>query len=437
MSTRSNDSATPASFAVPIDQEALDQSRDARPVWAAFLLCSLLFLPGALGFLFQGLSFATGTSLVSVAAIALLLSGQISTPARVMQNTMVAISVIVFAILCHLVAAYVVDGDPQFDLGRAFLSLLLMAVILLVVPIVADGIMDVGDRLGLVVKVTCGLFVLIALLSFLQIQPPIPVTGSKPTFPYTEPSFLGFSMPAVLIFTMARSAVPIRVAVLGVFLALGYLLSNFTIIAACALAAIVTLPLSWFAAGVGVILASLASLDLTYYTERLDFDWANSTNLSSLVYVQGWQMLQEALSRSFGLGVGFQQLGIVYTNVPASYRINMILGYDLNLQDGGFIFSKIVSEFGIVGLCIVASYLYVAAKSFIALRTLLLRPALSSSVSDGEVFAMACVTGYVIELMVRGTNYFTGTFVLMLAGALYIMRRKQIPMQSKTLEAMA
>lgn len=422
---------------MPIDQATPNQPKAARPVWAAFLLCSLLFLPGALGFLFQGLSFATGTTLVSAAAIVLMLSGQISTTAQAMQNTIGIIAIVTFAILCHLLTAYVVDGDPQFNFSRAFLSLLLMAIILFVIPVISDGVMGVDDRLGLVVKVTCALFALIALFSFLQIQPPIPIAGAKPTFPYTEPSFLGFSMPAVLIFTMARSTVPVRVAILGVFLALGYLLSNFTIIAACALAAIVTLPLSWFAAGVGVILTSLASLDLTYYTERLDFDWANSTNLSSLVYVQGWQMLQESLSRSFGLGVGFQQLGIVYTNVPASYRINSILGYDLNLQDGGFVFSKVVSEFGIVGLLAVGGYLYVAAKSFIALRALLLRRSSAAPVSDGEVFAMACVTGYAIELMVRGTNYFTGTFVLMLSGALYLFRQKKLLATTNALEVAA
>lgn len=400
--------------------------------WTALLLGSLLFVPGAFGYFFEDLSFATGTAVVSVAILILAAVGQIPTNAHRIQKHIVIIFSIALFILIHLLFAYAIDHDPSFNFGRALLSLALMSLILFTVPAVCDGILEPDNGLAWIVKSICALFAFFALLSLLQIQPPMAGVGSKPTFPFTEPSFLGFSMPAVLIFTMARSSAPVRVAILGIFLALGYLLSNFTIIAACALAAVVTLPFSWFAAGVGVILASLANLDLTYYTERLNFDWANSTNLSSLVYVQGWQMLQESISRTYAVGVGFQQLGIVYTNVPASYKINMILGYDLNLQDGGFILSKIGSELGVVGILIVSAYFYIAAKSLLTLRKILSR---AIKVSDGEIFAFSCMVGYVIELMVRGTNYFTGTFVLMLASGVYIMKHnytgsyfdKQIP----------
>jgi hypothetical protein len=405
------------------EQVGLVPREAAHPFWAAILLGSLLFIPGAFGFLFEGLSFATGTALVSIVAILLLAAGQIPSNARDIQSTLAIAAMASFVILVHLLIAYVIDHDPQFDFGRALLSLALIALIIFAIPATCDGIMALDDRLSPIVKTICALFALIALLSLLQIQPATSSLGAKPTFPYTEPSFLGFSMPAVLIFTMVRSPTPIRMAVLVVFLVLGYLLSNFTIIAVCALAAVVTLPLSWFAAGIAVILASLASLDLTYYTDRLNFDWASSTNLSSLVYVQGWQMLQESISRTYAWGLGFQQLGIVYTNVPASFRINMVLGYDLNLQDGGFILSKVISEFGIVGMALVGAYLYVAIKAFFRLRSVSKG---LSRYSSGEVFACSCVMGYFIELTIRGTNYFTGTFVLMLCGILYMTKRRRV-----------
>lgn len=405
------------------ERAALVPRQTVHPFWTAILLGSLLFIPGAFGFLFEGLSFATGTALVSVVVILLLAAGQIPSNAREIQNALAITVMASFIILAHLLIAYAIDHDPQFDSGRALLSLALMALILFSVPATCDGIMALDDRLSPIVKTICALFALIALLSLLQIQPATSSLGAKPTFPYTEPSFLGFSMPAVLIFTMVRSPVLIRVAILVVFLALGYLLSNFTIIAVCALAAAVTLPLSWFAAGIAVILASLASLDLTYYTDRLDFDWASSKNLSSLVYVQGWQMLQESISRTHAWGLGFQQLGIVYTNVPASFRINMLLGYDLNLQDGGFILSKLISEFGIVGMSLVGAYLYVATKAFLKLR---LASIGMSRYSCGEIFSLSCILGYFIELTIRGTNYFTGTFVLMLCGILYTTRRRRV-----------
>ena len=393
-----------------------------RSLWTAVLLAGLLFVPGGLGFFVDGLSFATGTALIAVVVILLVGTQQIPFNAREVQGAFAITVVAVFAILTHLLFAYAIDRDPGFDFGRALLSMALMALILFSVPAICEGVIGGDNKLRLIVKVMCGIFALIAVLSLLQIQPPSPSSGTKPTFPYTEPSFLGFSMPACLIFTLLRSSTPIRLVILGVFLALGYLLSNFTIIAACGLAAVVTLPLSWLGVGIGFGVIALAGLDLTYYTDRLNFDWANSSNLSSLVYVQGWQMLQESVFRTYGWGIGFQQLGVVYTNVPASIRINALLGFDLNLQDGGFVLSKVVSEMGFVGALLVGGYLYVAAKSLAGLK--FAREGVRA-MTDSELFARTCVIGYFIELVIRGTNYFTGTFVLMLSGALYLMTRRR------------
>ena len=412
---------------IPIEPASRSPHMTVQSLWTAVLLAGLLFVPGALGFFVQGLSFATGTALISVFAILLVGMRRIPLSAGDVQSALAITIAVVFVVVTHLLIAYAIDGDPGFDFGRAMLSIALMGLILLSVPAVCQGVMGGDNKLDMIVKVMCGMFVLIAILSLLQLQPESPNLGSKPTFPYTEPSFLGFSMPAFLIFTLLRTSTPVRLAILGVFLTLGYLLSNLTIIAACGLAAVVCLPLSWFAVGIGVIIMSLASLDLTYYTDRLDFDWANSSNLSSLVYVQGWQMLQESISRTHNWGLGFQQLGVVYTNVPASVRINALLGFDLNLQDGGFVLSKIISEMGIIGGILVFSYLYFVGKAFVGLK--MAKNGLSD-MSDGELFARACIIGYLVELFIRGTNYFTGTFVLMISGVLYLILKQRAEVRS-------
>ena len=232
-----------------------------------------------------------------------------------------------------------------------------------------------------------------------------------------------YRCPRFLIFALLRSSVPMRVATIASFLVLGYAMSNLTIIAVCVLAAITTLPFYWILSGGTLLAVSLASLNLTYYTERLNFDWSASTNLSSLVYVQGWQMLAESLERTYGWGIGFQQLGMIYSNVPASYRINALLGYDLNLQDGGFVLAKFGAEFGIFGLILSGVYFIILAINFIVLRRIVSG---SFEINDASLFARCCIVGYVIELMVRGTNYFTGTFVFLLSGMLYLARDRYI-----------
>jgi hypothetical protein len=411
----------------PLGTASQAQHTIVQSLWTAVLLAGLVFVPGGLGFFVEGLSFSTGTALISVVVILLAATGQIPLSVHDVQGTVAIIFVALFVIVTHLLIAYAIDHDPGFDFGRALLSLGLMAVILFSVPAVCKGVMGGQNKLNLIVKAICATFALVAILSFLQIQPPSPSLGSKPTFPYTEPSFLGFSMPAFLIFTLLRSSTPVRLGILSLFLGLGYLLSNLTIIAACGLAAAVSLPISWFAIGIGVIVMSLAGLDITYYTDRLNFDWANSSNLSSLVYVQGWQMLQESLSRTYNWGLGFQQLGVVYTNVPATVRINALLGFDLNIQDGGFVLSKLVSEMGFIGGIIVLVYLYILAKAFSGIR---FSKNDIKSMPDGELFARACVIGYSVELLVRGTNYFTGTLVLMISGALYLTARQRPKIES-------
>lgn len=401
---------------------AAPRRETVNPVWTAALLGGLLFVPGALGFFFEGFSFTAGTVLMCVAALGLAASGQVTLAARDVQVALLATAAIGFAVFVHLLFANVINNDPRFDVGRAFLSLLLFGVVLLAVPVVSEAVMVSDRRTVAITRMMGALFIFSAVLSLLGVQPPTPSLGQKPTFPYTEPSFLGFSLPAVLILTMVRSPVALRAGLVLVFLVLGYALGNLTIVTTCLLAACVTLPILWLVAGAFALVAGAASLDLDYYTDRLDFDWANSINLSSLVYVQGWQMLQEALEKTYGWGVGFQQLGVVYTNVPASLRINAIAGRDANLQDGGFILAKLGGEFGLLGIGLLAVYLYFAAQSFLKLRS---AASGRSKLPDGELFARSCVIGYGVETFVRGSSYFTGTFVLLLAGLLYVRRARR------------
>ncbi len=397
---------------------ATAHQRGRRTLWAALLLGALLFVPGALGFLFDASSFAPGTAIVVLAALALAVSGEVPLKGRDVQRALVIAGVAAFAIVAHLIMAVAIINDPDVDISRALLSLLLLVAIVVSVPAVRESVMNDQANISRSGKIVCIIFLVISAFSILQIQPETTSLGTKPIFPYTEPSFLGFSIPAVLLLTASRSGLIMRVVWIFLFLIIGYWLANFTIIATCVLVAATVLPISWFFGGLVVAVIGSTSLDLSYYTDRLDFDWANSKNISALVYVQGWQLLLEAIHKSYGWGLGFQQLGIGYTNVPATAKINLLLGRDANLQDGGFILSKIVSEFGIFGFFLVIGYIYFAARSFLKIRR---ASRAGIYVSDAELFARCCVLGYVIEGIVRGTNYFTGTFVLLLAGLAYLV----------------
>jgi len=74
-------------------------------------------------------------------------------------------------------------------------------------------------------------------------------------------------------------------------------------------------------------------------------------NLSSLVYVQGWQDGWANLVRTHGLGLGFNMMGChPLPDVPIRAVLALEGLEDLNATDGSFLFGKVVSEAGIFGI---------------------------------------------------------------------------------------
>jgi hypothetical protein len=163
------------------------------------------------------------------------------------------------------------------------------------------------------------------------------------------------------------------------------------------------------------VMALLAGLPqgIEYFSSRLDFS-GGVLNLSNLVYVQGWELVQESFGRSAGWGVGFQQLGLRGTDVAAAELIRAITGAeDENLTDGGFVFSKIASEFGVAGVLFSILYVVAAAQSIRALRVGGGRSAIT--------VARCIVVAYGVDMFVRGTGYFVESTLLFVAASTTLM----------------
>ena len=172
--------------------------------------------------------------------------------------------------------------------------------------------------------------------------------------------------------------------------------------------------------------------DLSYFSDRLNFS-EEAQNLSTLVYLQGWQSIAEAWELTHGIGRGFQQMGVFGTDVPAAELIRSILEFDLNLFDGGFTFSKILTEFGVFGAIMVAAYAAVAIHAAAVLRGVSMGTRSALSV---RVLSASFIVGYAAELLLRGAGYFTPTGLLLIA-SLWIWRnriRHRRPRTSKIIE---
>ena len=117
------------------------------------------------------------------------------------------------------------------------------------------------------------------------------------------------------------------------------------------------------------------------------------------------------------MALPFQQLGLRGTDVPAAELIRSITGtYDENLTDGGFVFSKIASEFGVAGVLLSIFYIVSAARSIRALRV--------GGSRSGVTLARCIVVAYGVDMFVRGTGYFVESTLLFVAAATTLMTNR-------------
>jgi hypothetical protein len=233
----------------------------------------------------------------------------------------------------------------------------------------------------------------------------------KPMFPFSEPSHFTLAFLPLLLYrcTSATNRGRFAWVLAGLLIALS--IKSLTLLAGCVLAAVAcrrvlaTAVVGGMAAVLGL---GAALLDLGYFTQRLGL--GEGSNLSGLVYLQGWELIGESLQLSSNWGLGFQQLGLDGTNVPAASAIYALAGDNLNLQDGSFLLSKLLSELGVFGAIIALAYCVVAIRSLVALRR-------RHEPRPVVRFARCVMVAYLVELLVRGPGYFTGSALLMVAAA--------------------
>jgi len=137
----------------------------------------------------------------------------------------------------------------------------------------------------------------------------------------------------------------------------------------------------------------------------------NNSNMSSLVYLQGWQDAYANLKNSHGFGLGFNMMGC--DPLPAT-EARLILeehfnAAKLNSQDGSFLLSKGISEFGIFFIFFMLYSLFILFKVY--------KMHLSSSAPAlKKVYAIwgMIIFASLFSMIVRSSSYFTGNFPLLI-----------------------
>ncbi|MDN3920951.1 hypothetical protein [Roseateles violae] len=387
-----------------------------RPGYAITpLLMCIAMLPSLLMYVGATTSLSIGTLLAACIAFAMQQSHRrlerfpLRSFTRYLLISCAALSV-------HLLLARALGA---VDFARAFGSMIMLAIGsagAVSVAILLTGTSDTQIRAG----TRKSLFALgvVATLGILKWLQPDTQTWGKSAFPFTEPSHLALFAAPILIFTCVISKPSTRICCLGAALLITALLQNVTLVAICIVTAVLCLRIWHLALVACIVVPAVLGADLTYYLDRLDFS-GDSQNLSNLVYFQGWQLLVESLEATRGFGRGFQQLGVFGTNAPAAELLFFLMQDYLNLLDGGFTLSKLVSEFGIFGMALLGFYVRYALQAAALLRRVafgLARPPIVLAL------AASSIVGYAFELLLRGSGYFTPT-TLLLAASLIIWHR--------------
>lgn len=271
--------------------------------------------------------------------------------------------------------------------------------------------------------VALGSMLFIAVGAILGIPAIGPNTSGKPVIVFSEPSHFALAFLPILLFRVSVSKRMQQIGLICASLAMAVAMQSLTLVVGILFAAALMLRRGTLLIVILAIIPAVTVVDLTYYTNRLDFS-PDSTNVSTLVFLAGWQNAYSAFTSTHGVGVGFQQFGIAGEIGTLSDRIADILGGTyINLRDGGSAAPKMIGELGIAGILLVVAYIWSVVKAFRYIRTAQLLPASQRDIR--LLFFQSMVLTFSIELFVRGLGYFSTGGFLALASlmALHQLRR--------------
>jgi hypothetical protein len=177
-----------------------------------------------------------------------------------------------------------------------------------------------------------------------------------------------------------------------------------------------------------IILASLSVYILeadggAYFTDRINVS-KESTNLSSLVFLQGVYAAGETFEATNGIGVGLHQLGNEPPNEVGQIiadigRASGHTDLELNRKDGGFVAAKITSELGIFGLSIL---LLLTLWSWRMCRSLSKDYAARDTKRLIAKILIICLS---VEIFFRGAGYFSAPILFGLAMFFWLLQARE------------
>ena len=396
--------------------------RSSGALWlpTAFLLTSVI--PSLIFMLFATSSMSAGTTLCDLVWIA---NAVYNSPAGIRLTTrawsQLGVALLILTLL--FIHGMVVDlwfGGVNF--GRLTGSCVLLLIEVLGAYVIALRLLAVTPKF--LASIAHFAFVVLSILGFSAVAgvPSVSSAYGKSVIVFSEPSHFSFIYLPVLIFTVATTTRGRQLLYLGSGLFLAVALQNLTVLVGILGVSCLILRRTQLLLLLGVLVGAVAvlALDLSYYANRLVLS-ADSDNLSTLVYLQGWQRAWLNISETGGLGVGFQQFGFVGSlGTVLDKIVQMTRGASLNLYDGGSTGSKLIAELGVVGVALIVLYLLLVVRGVRLIRRAQRLPIAQRDLR--RIFFYSFIIAYASELLIRGNGYLSPSCTLVLASLIAVQQ---------------
>ncbi len=235
----------------------------------------------------------------------------------------------------------------------------------------------------------------------------------KSMFIFSEPSHFAIAIAPFLLYKMMTSSRLYGHVI--VVLLLVMLLQNLTLMIVALFCFIISINFSKISLlfstviviSITKIMYYLYSDFLSYFIDRLYIS-DQSDNLSVLVLLSGYERAYLGFSENYGLGVGFQNMGLIGPLGSIQEKMASLNAEGLNLLDGSTLISKIVIEFGVIGLLAVFLYVVGMINKIKMLKS-------NCKIIGQDLFYNSCFVTFSIVVFVRGPGYFSPSFFLFVA----------------------
>ncbi|MEQ1532702.1 MAG: hypothetical protein ABL906_03945 [Sideroxydans sp.] len=391
-------------------------------VMGGILLVTVVF-PSIIFMVFHASSMATGILVVSLLYFCAFVMFNVAFLShRNFFLCSLLIVAIMLGVLTHGLFNYLINED--FDAGRFFSSYLILFIYFLGAASFAllmhhISIVKTNFSVNLVFYV-----LLLSSIAGIMKYSPFSANLEKSVLFFSEPSHFALSFLPFLLYVAVISASGKRILFILSSYLIALLLENLTLVIGITLITSLVIPTKrlFLLALIAIILILFSSLNFDYYVSRADLS-ADSKSLSTLVFLSGWERAYQSLADTFGLGVGFQQFGIIGKEGDLMGVIEAMSGERLNLLDGGSIAPKFIGEFGVLGVILLLTYLTYFAKSIILLHKISMENVPHFQFT--EIFFHACFVMYSVDLFIRGTGYFSSSGFFFVASILWMAIKQE------------